>query len=735
MSKGLERDLGLYSVVTVSIGAMIGSGIFVLPGIASTMAGPSVVLAYLLAGILVVPAALSKAEMATAMPESGGTYLYIERSVGPLMGTIAGIGVWFSLTFKSAFALVGLGAYLVFFTAFSAKVVGLFLATILIAVNILGVKQSGRLQVVVVTLSMAVLVGFVGDGLTYVQGTNLHPFLPHGAGGLLAATGFVYVSYAGVTKIASIAEEIENPGRNIPLGILLSVGVMMLVYTLVVLVIVGVTSPDELGKTLTPMAAAARQFLGGTGEIVIAATAVIALVSMANAGLLSSSRYPFAMSRDRLAPDVLGEINSRFRTPVWAILLTGAFLAALIAFVPVTELAKLASAFKLLVFTLINVALIVFRESDDPGYVPEFVAPGYPWVQLFGIVGCLLLLTQMGLLALAGAVGIVVAGSGWYWLYARDRIDREGAASGTMRQATDRYSLESTRSVLQAPGWDRVLVAMSPWIEPRDEANLVRIAGRLLSRGTGRIEAARFEEVPDQITLHAAAEKMTTDDIHFEDRMRELSEELDVPLEWGEIVSHDARRAIVNLAARRGSGLLVAEWRSGHRRWLMSHSPCDLLFVRNRSRRHPEEPTRIAVVADRGPYDPLEIAVARGLASSSEGTNNVRVEFLYAVDGSAAEARIESIGTYHDELRELFPVAAASRVLQSDDRAADLLAVLDGFDLVIMSESSHHFLYDVVFGDLPDEVADRADCTVILVHSRKPLRHTFLRWVVEKVAY
>ena len=111
MGDDLERDLGLYATVTISMGAMIGSGIFVLPALGLTKAGPAVVVAYVLAGLVVLPAALSKAEMATAMPESGGTYLYIDRAMGPLAGTVAGIGAWFSLVFKSAFALVGMGAF------------------------------------------------------------------------------------------------------------------------------------------------------------------------------------------------------------------------------------------------------------------------------------------------------------------------------------------------------------------------------------------------------------------------------------------------------------------------------------------------------------------------------------------------------------------------------------------------------------------------------------------------
>jgi len=151
MSDGeLSRDLGLYSAVTLSMGAMIGGGIFVLPAVGYKKAGPAIIVAYLLAGLIVLPNALSKAEMATAMPEDGGTYIYIDRAMGPLFGTIAGIGVWFSLVFKSAFALVGLGAYLLLLVSIPAtlvKVVALVLGVIVILLNIVGTEKAVRCRV------------------------------------------------------------------------------------------------------------------------------------------------------------------------------------------------------------------------------------------------------------------------------------------------------------------------------------------------------------------------------------------------------------------------------------------------------------------------------------------------------------------------------------------------------------------------------------------------------------
>jgi APA family basic amino acid/polyamine antiporter len=211
-------------------------------------------------------------------------------------------------------------------------------------------------------------------------------------------------------------------------------GVMMVLYTLVVAAVVGLNDPEILstsgpggGPSLTPMADGAGQLLGGFGVAVISVIAILALTSMANAGVLASSRFPLAMSRDSLAPAGLARVSERFQTPLNAIVVTGVLLLALIAFVPVVELAKLASAFQILVFSIVNVALIVFRTSGVESYQPSFEAPGYPFVQIAGVIGGFALLTQMGTLPILGAAGIIVMSVAWYLLYGRSRTDREGA--------------------------------------------------------------------------------------------------------------------------------------------------------------------------------------------------------------------------------------------------------------------------------------------------------------------
>jgi APA family basic amino acid/polyamine antiporter len=433
----LHRSLGLYPTMMISMGAMIGSGIFVLPALGYKKAGPAVILAYVAAAAVVLPAALSKAEMATAMPESGGTYLYIDRALGPLFGTIAGIGAWFSLVFKSSFALVGLGAYLLLFAPVSQGAVvyvALALGAVVVALNVSGTKLSGQIQAIIVSLVVVSLAAYTLNAGFVADPARFTPFSTDGSGGVVVAAAFVFVSYAGVTKVASVAEEVKDPGRNLPRAILGSMVIMTVLYIAVVGAIVGLSDPEVLKSggpggtaSLTPMADGAGQLLGGFGVLFISVVAVIALTSMANAGILSSSRFPLAMSRDDLFPAAFGRIDRRFATPRNAVLLTGALLLSLIAVVPVIELAKLASAFQILVFSVINAALVAFREADLPSYEPDFVAPGYPYVQAFGFLAGLGLLTQMGTLPILGAVGIIVGSAAVYLLYGRPRTDRTGA--------------------------------------------------------------------------------------------------------------------------------------------------------------------------------------------------------------------------------------------------------------------------------------------------------------------
>jgi len=724
--KELERDLGLPSVLAISVGAMIGSGIFILPALALEIAGPAVILAYALAGLLVVPAALSKSEMATAMPEAGGTYIYIERGMGPLLGTVAGVGTWFSLSFKGALALVGGVPYLLLLFDLPLKPVALGLATVLILINVLGAKQTGRLQVAIVVVMLAALGWFAAGSAPGVRSANYVGFFDAGVGGLLAATGLVFVSYAGVTKVASVAEEVEDPGRNIPLGILGSLAFTTVLYVAIVGVLVGVTDPGSVAGSLTPVAVAAESTLGRLGILAVIVAALLALVSTANAGILSSSRYPFAMSRDRLAPPSLSAVSDRFGTPVPAITLTGAVLLVLIAVVPILEIAKLASAFQILVFGLINVAVVAFREGSTE-YDPEFTSPLYPWMQVFGVITGVLLLTQMGTVALVGAIAITVGSVGWYVLYVRPRVDREGAATDAVRRKVGREVLTETESVMRG-GHDEALVALTKDLDERRERSLVAIAADLVRPDDGRVVVVRFQEVPDQVPLTEDVAVQSSSDVSFETRIEALSAELGVTIEADEIVSHDTKHAIVNFAAHRGVDTIVAEHEPLRLRsrlfgdpidWVVRHAPCDVFLVDNLGYDRPEY---VALSGDGGPYPPLAVNAAEAIAVANGG--EISLWYPHARNGTDQHRR--TVEAYQSELSELLSVSVRAESIRADGGRPS------NPDVVVRRGTDQR-LRAALFDDRP--VFPSPGCTTITVYPHGSGRPRLTRRLLERLAF
>ena len=438
MAKGkLKKQLRLYDVFAICTGAMFSSGFFLLPGIAAAQTGSSVYLAYLASGILIVPAMLSVAELSTAMPKSGGTYYFLDRSLGPLFGTIGGLGSWIALMFKSAFALLGMGAYLSLYLDISFTVLALILTVVFGLLNIFGAKETTLLQRILVTVLVTIMGVFIIQGLGVVgfSGSELlesdtGAFFKNDLHGFISTIGLVFVSYAGLTKVTSVAEEVENPDRNIPLGMILSLATASVIYVAGVFIMQSVLSPAELYESLTPVADAGAKFMswlpGSGGVLVIVIAAVAAFASTGNAGIMSASRYPFAMSRDRLMSDKFREVSKR-GTPTFSIMVTVVCMAIILLVFNVEAVAKLASAFQLLLFGLMCFAVVVMRESNIKGYQPGFRSPFYPWVQIAGMLISVWLIAEMGLLAVSLTGFIIILCGGWYVYYAKGQLNRKGA--------------------------------------------------------------------------------------------------------------------------------------------------------------------------------------------------------------------------------------------------------------------------------------------------------------------
>ena len=423
----LKKELTLLNVYAIATGTTLSAGFFLLPGIAFNEAGPAVVLSYMIAAIPLIPAMFSMVELSTAMPRAGGAYYFLDRSMGPFVGTIGGLGTWLALVFKTAFALIGMGAYLsIFWPEVPIVMLAVILAVLFGIVNLFGAKKTGTFQVFMVFALLLILLAFIGKGIPEINSVHFEGFFDKGTVSIISTAGLVYISYVGVTNIASVAEEIQNPERNLPLGVFLAIGTAIIVYAVGTTIMVGVLPANELAQDLTPVASTAEIIFGEWGKIAVTVAAVIAFASVANAGILSASRYPLAMSRDHLIPSKLAKLTAR-NIPHYGIAVTVGLIILLILTLDIARIAKLASAFQLLMFALICLAVVVMRESQIEAYDPGYRSPFYPWMQIFGVFSPLWLIAEMGALPILFSLGLVTLGTVWYFAYAQNRVVRSGA--------------------------------------------------------------------------------------------------------------------------------------------------------------------------------------------------------------------------------------------------------------------------------------------------------------------
>ena len=735
----LAKDLGLLSALTIGIGTMIGAGIFVLPGVAANEAGPIVVVSFVIGGIIALVNALAVSELGTAMPKAGGAYYWINRSLGPLFGSIAGMGDWMGLAFASAFYCIGFGGYLgtllpmpsiLFLT--DVQVGALIAGVIFVGVNYIGAKETGGVQTVIVLTLLAILTVFAIAGFfhfdysTLVGEGGLAP-TERGYGAILPATALVFVSFLGYAKIATVAEELKNPGRNLPIAVIGSVAIVTVIYAILVSVMVGVIPWDVLDRH-TPVSQVAEITLTGTlgavGVTLMTVGALLATASSANASILSSARINFAMGRDKIVSDWLNEIHPNFATPYRSILVTGIIIVVFIALGTVESLAQAASVLHLIVYALMNVALIVFRQSDLPEYDPDFTVPFYPITPIVGATLSLGLILFMTPTEIALSMLFVVGAVAWYGLYARRNTERQGLLGEYVIEEADRMPeaavTAATAAQPEAAADFQVLV---PLANPRTESHLLSLAASIAKANDGAVHAVHIVQIPDQTPLDRGAEHIQRIDAEsgrLLDSARERSETLGVPLETTTIISHRSFEEIFDAARRLKAGAVVMGW-GGGRPWSagraerpldeLTHSlPCDFLVLKDRG----YDPERVLVPTAGGPDSELSAEVARALRDQVGS----QVALLYVVDDESERARGYSfLGGWADE--HGLPDADIL-VDTSGDVEGAIAREATEHTFVIIGATERGILSRLLRGSLVMDVIDEVECSVLLAERPSP---------------
>tara|TARA_Y100000766_G_scaffold284652_1_gene304045 strand:- start:8677 stop:10083 length:1407 start_codon:yes stop_codon:yes gene_type:complete len=437
----IERSLSLIGVIIVTVAASIGSGLFVLPSFAAAIMGPGIWLAFLLAGIVFLPGTLSKAELSSAMPYNGGAYVYVERSFGPLIGTVSGLGLWASFLLKSAFALIGFSAYMYTVTEYlnvsANATVLIMIALVLITVlNIFGIKKVKAFQTPILALTTAIILiicffqlldanfDFSRPWNSAMDTSRNEPIL------VAEAAALVFVAYAGIYKAGAIGGEVKEPEKNLPMGMLISLLLITLLYVIVTFIMMGSIegewwlNSDGYARE-DPIFAFVDAVASTKVGLALAIMAVLTMISGALSGLLAASRFLFGMAKDSLLPDAFSDTNKKFETPHWAIIITAVTMAISILTLPVKDVAKLASGFQIMVIVALNVSVILLRAERDEEdfYKPTFMSPFYPWAQVIGTIAGGYLIFIMGEKALYGALAAIAIGLSTYFIYGKQNYE------------------------------------------------------------------------------------------------------------------------------------------------------------------------------------------------------------------------------------------------------------------------------------------------------------------------
>ncbi len=776
----LARDLGFLEAYTLGLGTMIGAGIFVLPGIVADAAGPASMVSFMIGGVVALLAALSLSELATGMPKAGGSYYYINHALGSFFGTIVGWGMWAGLMFATAFYMLGFGQYLLNqdSTALLVVVAALIMSTLLVLLNYRGVKETGSFQNYIVISLVGLILVFIVVGLLSINPDNLTPFTGgEGWAAVGVTAGTVFVTFIGFEVIATSAEEIKEPGRNLPLSMVAAVVTPTLLYVLVMLVSTGVLPIDVLANSDVPVADVAREAAGIFGSIGIAGFsisigtigfgimivgAILATISSANASILSAARVNFAMGRDRILADWLNKIHRRYRTPYRAIVATGIVILVLIASpLPIATLADVAAFMFLLTYALVHIAVVVLRRAEPEAYNPDFRIPSilYPAVPVAGFLACLGVMVQMGEdpavirtpdalfgvgvplasvevslapLSVVQLIGILIVfvSIGWWGLYAR-----ENARSTSLVGEAVAPPEEQT----EADDLYRVVV---PVANPNTQRPLIRYAAASAAAQEQDAEliAVNVIEVPPQTSPAQVEEERVERQQELLQNAKSIADELEVPLRTRELVGRSASKALLSVIEEENAAQVLLGWAGPKSRRevlfgttidpVLERAPCEVTLVKDPT----ETPGNVVALAGRGPNAPVAVRRGAEIVRSFDG-DDTSLTLLTVQKRDEDVPDPEKVG--EELIAELAEEAGLdaeeyeANVVVSDTVRSTLVETVTEYETVSVGATGQGTVARALYGSIPNEIVANAKGTVLMSRDAREQERT-LR---EAIAY
>jgi APA family basic amino acid/polyamine antiporter len=739
--KQLVRTLGLAQILMLGIGGTMGAGVFVLTGHAAGMVGPAVILVFLLAGLQSLPNSLSYAELASSFPIAGGGYAYISKATTGLLPFSVGWVSWLSSMVYAALSAVGAAYSLkIFLPALPVPLTAMALIAVFVVISLRGSEEAGRTQVMLAGVMLTSLAAFVILGLvlpggftwaTFYEGGGffIHEDLLDNMFNIFQAITLVNVLFVGYEVIATTAEEAKNPGRNIPIAVVGTIFICAAVYCAVAFAALGTVSAGVLGDSSTPLSDAASRFLGGWGAPLLGLAGMIATVTSLNTALLSSARVALALSRDGYLPAFLSRIHPRFKTPLPAILLSGAFIALAAVSGDEVFLSYVSNFGYMFVVFFTNVSVILLRRKF-PDHKRPFRTPWYPVMPILGCLGIIVVEVFTEFHALVVGIGLIAVGLIVYQL--RRPVGRAVEAAAQTVEAAHHEILVPVANPLTAESLVKMAVILG---QAREESTLAALS---------------VVKIPGATPLELAQDFLDRQ----EDGRRALlkrvanyAHEQNVPVRTLLRAVRGISSGILGVVETRGGvGLILMGWRgqlSTQRvagsvvKDVVRRAKCDVAVLRDRGVREGEV-KHVLVPVGSGPHARLALRLAWDIATA-EGGSLTALHILPQTGEVDMAMEMDVLRQLVEDVLEEIPQEVAFSLKRSNSIVEGVLAASAQIagqaacDLIVIGASEEWFLRDMLFGSIPDVVAERAPCSVLLVRKHEPSSVSWIRRMVRQV--
>ena len=720
MKQKLDRTLGMYSALMISIGTMIGSAIFVLAGTSYATAGPGASLAIFLAGIAAVFTGLSFAELVTVVPKAGGGYVYVKEATGNnIIGFICGWGFWLGYAMSCGLFALGFGNFVHYIFPFIPQMATAYVLVVYVAfTNIRGTKSSGNLQNIITTVLIALLALYVVVGVFHIDMGNQKPYTPFGMSGVFNAMGFLYMTYIGYGLITTASEEVIEPEKTIPKAILISIAAVIVIKTSVFFIGSGILPWNELvpGVTDTPMIDTAMKIGGRFGGYLFAFAGILATLSSINTAVMASSRTSFAMARDNRLPGIFKTVNRRTKTPVVSIVATSVIVVVAVSIRDLEHISTVTSIFSLTGYSLVNVALIIFRKKS-PELERKFRVPFFPVTPLLGIGVNLFLIIQLAIsdfIALAIALGVIAAGVLYYYL-----------VMPKLKYATKGIATVDIPEIREERNADRENEIIIPVSNPRTAENLLNFGRKIAAaESSTTVVPVKVNVIPDNL--------LTISDYEAMQRNRDGDEAVIALLKKYEgepgikpvlIHSRDIFHAVMSVVHKEKNPLVLMGWHgAGIVKYMygnftyrmLQEAPADvgLLRIHDKNAGKPHtgaEFKRILFPYGGGKYSQMTANVVNRIAKAYDAT----ITLLHVIDHGEDRAETEE---YLKGSIERFDQPVEIMVCEGGlvEKVVEFSAQ---YDLVVMGASLDWGIQEMVTGLRTDRVVDLAECSVLIIKS------------------